>query len=139
MKPLTIIGVLFFLLAGCSQSTSSDQNNQETLSTTDAKVTVYYFYGQMRCTTCITLQEVAQEAVAENFANNEDVAFQEIDFSEKANAALAEKYEVVFSSLIIADENNYKDISGEAFALVMGEPQKLKELIVQETNAYLSE
>ncbi len=138
MKQLTIIGVLFFLLAGCSQSTSSDQNNQETLATNDAQVTVYYFYGQMRCTTCLTLQEVAQEAVAENFANNEDVVFQEVDFSEKANAALAEKYEVVFSSLIIADKNDYKDITDESFALVMGNPAGLKELIAKETNAFLN-
>lgn len=139
MKQFSIITILIFLLAGCSQSTGSDQDVQATLASNDAKVTVYYFYGQMRCVTCISLQEVTQEAIAENFANNKDVAFHEIDFSKRANDALAEKYEIVFSSLIIANEKDYKDITPEAFAMVMGEPAKLKDFIVQETNAFLSE
>ncbi len=138
MNQLSIIGIVILLLAGCTQSPDSGHKVQENLSMNDAKVTVYYFHGKMRCVTCVSLQEVAQEAIAENFANNKDVAFQEIDFSERANAALAEKYEVVFSSLIIADENDYKDITNQSFALVMGNPSGLKDLIAQETNAFLN-
>lgn len=131
--------MFIFLFAGCTQSTGSGIDNKAMLPTNDAEVQVYYFYGKMRCETCIALQNVAGEAIAENFANNKDVDFQEVDFSERANAALAEKYEIVFSSLVIANGEEHKDITGEAFAMVMGDPAKLKDFIVQETNAFLSE
>lgn len=137
MKQILIIGFLGFLLSACGQSAGSEGTASAEALANDAKVQVYYFHGKMRCVTCVTLQEVAQEAIAENFANNKDVAFHEIDFSQSANAALAEKYEVVFSSLIIADENGYKDITDQSFAMVMGDPAGLKALIAAETNAFL--
>ena len=137
MKRILIIGFLGFLLSACSQSAGSDNTASAEAIANDAKVQVYYFYGKMRCETCVTLQEVANEAIKENFADNKDVAFHEIDFSKSANAALAEKYEVVFSSLIIADENGYKDITDQSFAMVMGDPAGLKALIAAETNAFL--
>jgi len=138
MKKFLIIGLLGFLLSGCGQSTGGDRAAMAEAPANDAKVQVYYFHGKMRCVTCVSLQEVAQQAIMENFADNKDVAFHEIDFSERANAALAEKYEVVFSSLIIANEDEYKDITDQSFAMVLGDPAGLKALIVAETNAFLN-
>jgi hypothetical protein len=137
MKQILIVGFLCFLLSSCGQSAGSDNSSSAEAPANEAKVQVYYFYGKMRCETCITLQEVAHDAIMENFADNKDVAFHEIDFSQGANAALAEKYEVVFSSLIIADENEYKDITDQSFAMVLGDPDGLKALIAAETNEFL--
>ncbi len=139
MKKLSLIGVLSVLLAACGQTTEGDRAEAASeLSLNDAKVHVYYFHGKMRCPTCVTLQEVAQEAIIEYFAGNEDVAFIEVDFSEKANEALAEKYEIFFSSLVIACGDDYKDITDQSFAMVMGNPEGLKALIAQETNSFLN-
>ncbi|MFN3556100.1 MAG: nitrophenyl compound nitroreductase subunit ArsF family protein [Bacteroidales bacterium] len=139
MKKLVLIGVISVLLASCGQTTGGDRaEGAKDLSLNDAKVHVYYFHGKMRCVTCVTLQEVAQQAVIENFAGNNDVAFIEVDFSEKTNEALAEKYEIVFSSLVIACGDQYKDITDQSFALVMGNPEGLKALIAQETNSFLN-
>ncbi|MBW6478008.1 MAG: hypothetical protein K0B37_01145 [Bacteroidales bacterium] len=139
MKKLSLIGVLSIFLAACSQMTGSDRTDgSNDLSMNEAKVHVYYFHGKMRCVTCVTLQQVAQEAIMENFAGNGDVAFIEVDFSEKANEALAEKYEIVFSSLVIASGEEYKDITDQSFAMVMGNPGGLKALIAQETNSFLN-
>ncbi len=137
MKRLLIIGFIGLLLTACGQGTRGDRTSAATLPGSDARVQVYYFHGKMRCVTCVTLQTVAQEAVAEHFAGNGDVAFIEVDFSEKANEALAEKYEIVFSSLVIANADKHKDITDEAFALVMGNPNGLKTLIAQTTNSLL--
>lgn len=136
MKQLLIIGFLSFLFAACGQSTGNETSSD--LASNDAKVQVYYFHGKMRCVTCVTLQQVAEEAVTENFSGNGDVAFIEVDFSEKSNQALAEKYEIVFSSLVIACGDEFKDITDEAFSLVMGNPGGLKALIAQETNTFLA-
>lgn len=139
MKKLSFIGLLSLFLAACSQPTGGDSaGGAIDLSMNDAKVHVYYFHGKMRCVTCVTLQEVAQEAVNENFSGNGDVAFIEVDFSEKANEALAEKYEIVFSSLVIACGDQYKDITDQSFALVMGNPEGLIALIAEETNTFLN-
>ena len=137
MKKYLIIGFIGVLMAACGQSTGGDSREVASLSEQDAKVQVYYFHGKMRCVTCVTVQKVAEEAMAEHFAGNKDVAFIEVDFSEKANEALAEKYEIVFSSLVIADETDYKDITDDAFAMVMGNPDGLKALITSETNTFL--
>jgi thiol-disulfide isomerase/thioredoxin len=138
MKQLFFTGLICLLLAACGQSGGHDRNVVTELPGSDARVQVYYFHGKQRCVTCVTLQKVAEEAVKENFGANKDVAFVEIDFSERANQALAEKYEIVFSSLVIALGDAFKDITDESFALVMRNPDGLKALIAQETNAFLN-
>lgn len=138
MKQLFFTGLICLLLAACGQSGGHDRGVMADLPGSDAKVQVYYFHGKQRCITCVSLQKVAEEAVKENFGTNKDVTFVEIDFSEKANEALAEKYEIVFSSLVIASGDAFKDITDESFAMVMRNPNGLKALIVQETNAFLN-
>lgn len=138
MKRLFYFGLISLLMAACGQTGSNQSTSLAELPGSDAKVQVYYFHGKQRCVTCVSVQQVAEEAMAEHFAGNKDVAFVEIDFSEKENEALAEKYEIVFSSLVIADATDYKDITDEAFAMVMGNPEGLKAMIVNETNAFLN-
>lgn len=138
MKRFFYLGLISILLASCGQTGSDQSAGVTELTGSDARVQVYYFHGKQRCVTCVTVQQVAEEAMTEHFAGNKDVAFIEVDFSEKANEALAEKYEIVFSSLVIADATDYKDITDEAFAMVMGNPQGLKDMIARETIAFLS-
>jgi hypothetical protein len=138
MKKLLIPGLLCLLLAACNQSPDNSNNNTEMAAVNEAQVNVYYFYGRQRCVTCITLQEVAKDAIMSNFEGNQDVAFHEIDFSQRENGALADKYEIVFSSLIIANNEAHKDLTDEAFAMVMSNPEGLKSLIINETNQFLN-
>jgi hypothetical protein len=138
MKKILLISFLASVMAACGTGHAGETSEATGLEALDnAKVTVFYFHGKQRCVTCVTLQEVTQQAVAENFSGNVDVQFLEIDVSERVNQALADKYEIVFSSLVIATPNDFKDISQEAFDLVMTEPEVLKALIVQEVNTYI--
>jgi thioredoxin-related protein len=142
MKKFMILGLLSLALLSCNQTATKNDNTNITqtaqLADQDAKVKVYYFHGKQRCVTCLTAQQVTEEAIRENFSGNPDVAFLEIDVSEPGNEELAEKYEAVFSTLIIANEKEYKDVTEECFALAKGNPADLKALIVKETNAFLS-
>jgi hypothetical protein len=137
MKHFLIIGFLCFLVSACSSSSGRDQNVESGLPDSDAKAHVYYFHGKTRCVTCIALQEIAEEAFLEHYKENKDVAFHEVDFSDKANKALAEKYEIVFSSLVIANDTDHKNLTNTAFSLVMSNPDSLKLLIINEINAVL--
>jgi thiol-disulfide isomerase/thioredoxin len=138
MKKILLISLLSLIMAACGTGQAGETLEATGLEVLDnAKVTVFYFHGKQRCVTCVTLQEVTQQAVAENFRGNPDVQFVEVDVSEKENQALADKYEIVFSSLVIATSNNHLDISQEAFDLVMAQPETLKALIVQVVNARL--
>jgi hypothetical protein len=138
MKKVFLITLAALIMTACGAGQAGETREATGLEVLDnAKVTVFYFHGKQRCVTCVTLQEVTQQAVAENFSGNADVQFLEVDVSEKINQALADKYEIVFSSLVVATPNDFKDISQEAFDLVMTEPEVLKALIAQEVNAYL--
>ena len=135
-QKMSILFVVFLLFVSCAKTESTEQVAQKN---DVAKVTVYYFHGKQRCPTCVSIQQVAQSAVDTFFANNEDVRFVEVDFSVKKNDALAEKYEVAFSSLIIATADAYSDITDQAFALATSNPEQLKTIINQEVTKYLNQ
>lgn len=135
---MLLISFLAVVMAACGTGQAGESREATGLEVLDnAKVTVFYFHGKQRCVTCVTLQEVTQQAVAENFSGNADVQFLEVDVSEPENKALADKYEIVFSSLVVATSKAQKDITQEAFDLVMTQPETLKALIAQEVNAFL--
>lgn len=134
------LAALTMLMASCEGSTekkSTETTKVEVAET--AKVTVYYFHGKQRCKTCIGIQNVAQEAIAETYGDIDDVVFIEVDFSEKANAALADKYEVAYSSLIVASGNEHTNLTDFAFANVNSNPEELKETLVAEVNSFLNQ
>ncbi len=125
---------------------SCNQNNNETTSNSlsekdifeETDVAILYLYGKMRCASCIDLQALVSDVANEEFSNNDKVNHYEIDFSKKQNQAIADKYEVSFSSLIIAKQDEHIDLTMEAFDLLHSDPQALKELIINETNNLLT-
>ncbi len=134
MKKTTLILILIAILAGCGQK-SKKAENTTIIDTTN--VNVFYFHGKQRCKTCVAVQDVAKETVEKNFGNNEKVRFIEINTSEKGNEALAEKYEVSWNALIIAKGENAVEITDQAFATAVENPQSLEKLITDEINRHL--
>jgi len=98
---------------------------------------VYYFHSKQRCKTCLAIQDVAAQTIAENFAENADVKFVELDFTENTNEAIANKYEVAGSSLIIVSGDTQKNLTSDAFANALRNPEVLKETIVAEVKKHL--
>lgn len=137
MKKATLILMLITALAGCEQNNKNADNNaaQATIDTTT--VNVYYFHGKQRCKTCIAVGDVAKATIAKDYADNDKVVFTEINTSEKGNEALAEKYEVTWNALIIAKGENAVEITDQAFASAVENPQSLENLIKQEVNKRL--
>ena len=130
---LTLALTLMIALTGCGQNTKKAENttNDTTI------VNVYYFHGKQRCKTCIAVGDVAKQTVEKYFADNDKVIFTEINTSEKGSEALVEKYEVTWNALIIAKGDNSVEITDQAFATAVGNPQSLENLIKKEVNKRL--
>lgn len=134
---LTIV-VFAFTLLGCGGSPekqSVESENTEIAET--AKVMVYYFHGKQRCKTCLSIQKVAEETINESFAENADVKFIELDYSDKANEAIAQKYEIANSSLFVVAGESFINLTEVAFANAVRNPDDLKEAIIVEVEKYL--
>jgi hypothetical protein len=126
-------------MVSCGGSTEKKSTETAKIEVAEtAKVTVYYFHGKQRCKTCISVQKVAEEAISEKFGGNDEVKFVEVDFSESANAALADKYEISFSSLVVATDAEHIDITEFAFANALSNPDALKETLTSEVNNFLT-
>jgi len=134
MKKVTLFLLLFAILAGCGQNNKKAEN----AATTDSDVVnVYYFRSKQHCSTCAAVVSIAKVTVENAFAGNDKVRFTEIFTSEKENEVLVEKYEVTWNALIIAKGDNSVDITQQAFASAVGNPQALENLIKEEVNKRL--
>jgi len=141
MKKITLALMFIVALAGCNQNSRktaniAEQTTIEAVSPTD--VIVYYFHGKQRCKTCVAVGDVARATVENAFADNDKVRFVEINTSEKGNDALIEKYEVTWNALIIAEGENAIEITDQAFATAIGNPQSLENLIKEEITKRLT-
>jgi hypothetical protein len=134
MKEVTLILMIIITLAGCGQS----NKKTEIIEIDPEVVNVFYFHGKQRCKTCVAVQDVARETIEKAFADNDKVRFIEINTSEKEFEALCEKYEVTWNALIISKGEEFIEITDQAFATAVGNPQSLVDLIKEEVNKRLS-
>ena len=71
------------------------------------RVSVIYFHGNKRCPTCLGIQRAVEETMESKFSQATDagmLAFDVRNFEAPENAALAERYQVAFSTLIVATQ-----------------------------------
>lgn len=140
MNKSILILFLAVLLAACgnkttSQQTESQTQEKQTVTTADASViNVYYFHGKQRCKTCIAVGDLAKKTIEETYAGNNKVKFIEVDTSHKKFDDLVNKYEVSWNALIIAKGDNSIDITEQAFANALNNPDVLSDLIKKEVN-----
>jgi ABC-type Fe3+-hydroxamate transport system substrate-binding protein len=139
MKKVTLILTIALAFAGCNQTAKkADSSTVAEITADPSVVNVFYFHGKQRCKTCVAVQDVTKETIEKSFADNEKVVFHEINTSEKANDALCEKYEISWNALIIAKGEDFIEITDQAFATAVGNPQMLEDLIKTEVNKRLS-
>lgn len=135
--------ILFVLLALVCFAACGQAGSKETAETTAAEaidpavVNVYYFHGKQRCKTCVAVGDVAKATVEDAYKGNGNVRFTEINTSEKGNEALVEHYKVTWNALIIDRGGNATDITKQAFATAVNNPETLIELIKKEVDKRL--
>jgi thiol-disulfide isomerase/thioredoxin len=95
------------------------------------EIIVYYFHTSRRCKTCLSIERVAKNVVKEQYEKDKTVVFRSIDIEDEENAALAEKYEVGGSALIVCRGEKTKDLTAKAFQYGLSDPGKLQALIIE--------
>lgn len=97
------------------------------------RIEVLYFHGAQRCITCRAIEthtiELLDSLYSKELANG-TIVFKAIDISQKENEAIADKYEVTWSSLFINGwKNNQETINNMtdyAFSYAKGQPEVFK-------------
>lgn len=134
---LILLLAIFFIACGNKTENKQTENQaqKQTITTTDdSVVNVYYFHGKQRCKTCIAVGDLAKKTIEETYAGNNKVKFIEVDTSDKQFENLVNTYEVSWNALIIAKGDNSVDITEQAFANALNNPDVLSDLIKKEIN-----
>ena len=146
MKKILFLFVLGFALLSCGGNAKREtaaQTTQEAVAAKDG-VEVLYFHGKQRCATCIAIEKHAREAVEAAFADavkRGEVTFRIIDISQPENQALAEKYEVTWSSLFVVKHQGGKETAENltefAFGNARKSPDAFKDGVIAAVNKML--
>lgn len=129
MRTILVAVLAAVILAACG-------NNPRKTATSDPQsdgVEVLCFHGAKRCVTCTTIENGAKEVVDTYFAKQiegRDMSFRIIDITQPENAALADKYEITWSSILLVRRQDGKetvnDLTQFAFANARTNPDKFK-------------
>lgn len=127
---------IIFLLAGalalasfiaCSNGNSTAPATEESQDlsepTGNAQVEVMYFHGKKRCATCVAIENETKAAMENELAAEVaegKVCMRTIDISTDEGKAIAQRYKIAFSSLIIVanpgESEQVDDITSFAFS-----------------------
>ena len=105
MKKLLLLLTACVLIAACGR-TSARKTAAAAATPTEDQVEVLYFHSKQRCATCLAIEKNTREALEARFADElkkGTLVFRSIDITEPENQALAETYEVTWSSLFVTE------------------------------------
>jgi Na+-transporting NADH:ubiquinone oxidoreductase subunit NqrC len=137
MKRTALLLMLLAFFVSCGHNQKNSLNDTVTITDDSSVVNVYYFHGKKRCKTCVAVGDVAKETVNKYFAKNIDVRFIDINTGETGNDELIEKYEVTWNALIVSKGEEFVEITDQAFATAVKNPQSLENLIKEEVDKQL--
>jgi hypothetical protein len=148
-----VFNFLFILISviaiSCNNSSTKQlsENKSDSLNTDknmNLKLEIIYFHATNRCPTCNAVENNAKQLLEENFKqqmNNGEISFKSLNFDEKENKSITEKYQVSFSTLLLINHQNGKetlnDFTETAFMYAKNEPEKYKALLKDEINKIL--
>lgn len=136
----SVLFMLMFSITSCNSQTNSDNSETSEVKSSqneNAVVTVYYFHGDRRCTTCKAVGSVSKETIAEHFSDNTRVIFQDVNIDEVENNEIKDKLEMSGSGLFIYDGDTKKDLTAIAFQKAVSSPKDLSEKIIETVNEML--
>lgn len=111
MKKALFLLLSALALTACGSTSKNDQTvtNPEQAQTVPNGVEVLCFHGKQRCATCIAIERNAKlvtDSLLTLKKYQGKLKFRIIDITQKENEALADQYEVTWSSLILVGNQN---------------------------------
>lgn len=133
MRKLLVLLTLTLGLVACGNGNAKNKKSAAPENTKD-RTEVLYFHGKQRCPTCMAIEQNTRAVVEEQFADelkNGTLVFRIIDISEPENEAIADKYEVTWSSLIVSrwqgGKESAENLTEYAFANARTAPETFRE------------
>jgi len=127
---ITAFALISISLGNCGNSNiKSEQKDSTEISETTPSIQILYFHGDRRCPTCIKVGEVSITLFNSKYASNIKVVYKDVNIDKEENKAIAEKYQIAGSSLLIDVNGDVKNITVDAFKYARTEPAKLETLI----------
>lgn len=130
MKRFLFLLSVTIALFSCTGNTSKKQ-----LATGNkpADITeVLYFHGKQRCATCNAIEQLTKEVV--DSLANEKILLTVIDISDEDNEAIADKYEVTWSSLILDRNGKNENLTDMGFSYAKSQPDVFKLKLTEAIN-----
>ena len=141
MKQMQHLLILLFLMIGLTACAADAQKKEESPKN---GVEVLYFHGKQRCATCQAIEKETKALIDSQFADavkSGKVRFRVVDITKSENEALADKYEITWSSLVIVKYNNGKETAENltqfAFANARSNPTQFKKELAAKINQML--
>ena len=130
-KELLMIALCMGMIA-CGDSNAKNESKAENQVKSDV-VEVIYFHGKQRCANCMAIEKNTKELLEAAYAEplkSGKLVFRSVDISKEE--ALAERYEVSWSSLILVDydksgKESATNLTEFAFGNARTAPDKFKQ------------
>ena len=127
IKQLLILLALMIGLTACAADAQKKENMPKD------GVEVLYFHGKQRCATCQAIEKETKALIDSQFTEevkSGKVRFRVVDITKAENEALADKYEITWSSLVLVKYNNgnenAENLTQFAFANARSNPSLFK-------------
>ncbi len=137
------IFTLFFILSVFLYG--SFANAQDTGNKPTSRVIAYYFYGNLRCHTCHTMEQYSKETIQENFKDalsSGKLEFKAVNVEERGNEHFVQDYQLYTKSLILSLVKDGKEIKSKNLTKIWEyatNKQRFFDYVSEEVNNFLKE
>lgn len=141
-----VILITLLLCVGATPLTKpSKQGKLPQVTQANDKVIVYYFHGNYRCPSCMTIERYTRESIESNFAKelkSGQMEFRSVNVELPDNNHYVQDYKLYTKSVIVSQiaqnkEQRWKNLQ-KVWELLRNE-MKFKNYVKSETAAYLQE
>ena len=142
MKRVLTFVVVSLMVLACGGHANAEKQKQG--ETERDHVEVLYFHGKQRCATCVAIERETMAVIEGQFADavkNGAVEFRVIDIAKAENEAIADKYEIMWSSLVIVKYKDGKEkvenLTPFAFANARSNPDAFRKALTKKIDQSL--
>ena len=146
MRKLFYLLIATLVLVSCGNDSKKKTGENQAGEIQSNRIEVLYFHGAQRCVTCRAI-ETNTEALLDSLYSEEKadgkIIYKVIDISKKENEAIADKYEVTWSSLFVNGwkdgKENVNNMTEFSFSNAKNAPDKFKEGIKSKIDELLKQ
>lgn len=140
IRKILIMTAICAGLAACGGGSTK----QTAESVRENGVEVLCFHGRQRCATCVAIERETKAVIDERFADavaSGALELRVIDIAQAENEAIADKYEITWSSLVVVGYGNgseqAENLTEFAFANARSNPDAFRRGLTDKINEFL--